>query len=132
MKKYTAYLLLCIYLFSFSEARQFLKLPHLVEHYYTHVEKDHSTTLFSFLKMHYWDNHGQDADYKEDMKLPFKTHDSQCHSNTFNCTIPQDYFEIAFENQILFLTSKAFFGYSEFIPSQSTHSIFRPPVATYS
>ncbi|MBS1549749.1 MAG: hypothetical protein JSS94_07790 [Bacteroidetes bacterium] len=131
MKKFLTYLMLMIYLFSFSEAKQLLKLPNLVEHYYSHVEKDQKTTLFSFLKMHYWDNHGKDADYKEDMKLPFKTHDSQCHAQNLNPVAPPKNFEFSFENFIDFLENKAVFTYHEPFTTSTIHSIFRPPVSEF-
>ena len=72
MKKSLVYVLLFVYLFSFPEMRQLLKVPNLVEHYISHKIKDRNTTLYSFIKMHYLDEQKQDADYKQDMQLPFK------------------------------------------------------------
>lgn len=75
MKKYLVYVLLFVYLFSFPEMRQLLKVPNLVEHYISHKIKDRNTTVYSFIKMHYLDEQKQDADYKQDMQLPFKSHE---------------------------------------------------------
>lgn len=127
MKKILVYFMLLVYLFSFSEAKQLLKLPNLVEHFYSHTQKDQNTTLFSFLKMHYWDNHGKDSDYKEDMKLPFKTHDTQCHAIS-STTTPPKYFEFIFENYSFSIKSNSNFNYLEPVTFQQIHSVFRPPV----
>jgi hypothetical protein len=105
-----------------------LKLPNLIEHYYSHTHKDKNTTIFSFLKMHYLDNHGKDADYKEDMKLPFKTHDNPSHSISSTTTTPPKSFEFSFENQNFSEVVKNYFGYIEPITSHHLLSVFRPPV----
>lgn len=86
MKKYITYFLICTYLFSFSEVRQILKMPNLIEHYISHKIIDNGTSVFSFVKMHYLDEHGVDGDYHQDMKLPFKTHDVSV--NVFSFVFP--------------------------------------------
>ncbi|WP_124642732.1 hypothetical protein [Amniculibacterium aquaticum] len=128
MKKWISYILIVVYLFTFSEVKQLLKIPNLIEHYFTHSQKDSSTTIFSFLKMHYLEDHGKDADYKEDMKLPFKTHDNQCHAISSSTTTPPKSFEFSFENHFYAESTKSNFGYIESITSQKIHSVFRPPV----
>jgi hypothetical protein len=56
-----------------TNACQLLKLPLLVSHYIKHKKESPYITFGSFFKMHYIDPQPMDADYNEDMQLPFKT-----------------------------------------------------------
>lgn len=73
MKRWSAILFLLIYILGSTNAYQFLKLPLLVSHYIKHKKVSPHITLGSFFKMHYIDPQPMDADYNEDMQLPFKT-----------------------------------------------------------
>ncbi|WP_133053903.1 hypothetical protein [Niastella yeongjuensis] len=73
MKEKLAILLLVIYLFGSTDAYQLLKLPLLAGHYVKHKSESPYMTLGSFFKMHYIDPQPFDNDYKQDMRLPFKT-----------------------------------------------------------
>ena len=73
VKKTLAILLTSIYLFGATDASQLLKLPLLISHYINHKKENPNTTLVSFFKMHYVDPQPYDADYSQDMQLPFKT-----------------------------------------------------------
>jgi hypothetical protein len=73
MKRWSAILFLFIYLLGSTNACQFLKLPLLVSHYIKHKTESPYITFGSFFKMHYIDPQPMDADYNEDMQLPFKT-----------------------------------------------------------
>lgn len=54
--------------------QQVFKLPLLVNHYYDHKQIDNAITVFSFLKLHYFEEEdGADADDSTDQKLPFKS-----------------------------------------------------------
>jgi hypothetical protein len=57
-----------------TELYQLLKLPFLVEHFMEHQEQNKDITLLDFLYLHYANGDVKDADYEEDMKLPFKSH----------------------------------------------------------
>jgi len=59
-----------------TELYQLLKLPFLVEHFIEHKELNKDITLMQFLYLHYAYGDVKDADYKEDMKLPFKSHNN--------------------------------------------------------
>ena len=74
MKKWVAIFFLSLYLLSTTEAHQLLKLPLLVQHYFEHKAENNRITLLSFLNMHYAETVVYDADYAQDMQLPFKTH----------------------------------------------------------
>ncbi len=128
MRKFICVFLVSVYLFSNSEAKQFLKIPKLIEHFYNHKERDASTTLISFLKLHYLDDHGKDADYKEDMKLPFKTHDSHCHAITTGITTPPKTLEICIDKSIFLLEKRPHYVYTEPITNLFNMAVFRPPV----
>lgn len=73
MKRGATILLMTVYLFGATNACQLLKLPLLVTHYIKHKQESPYITLDSFIKMHYIDAQPFDADYAQDMQLPFKT-----------------------------------------------------------
>ncbi|MFA6060709.1 MAG: hypothetical protein WC756_21110 [Taibaiella sp.] len=76
MKKFTTILLLTAFLFSTTELHQLLKLPVVFEHFAQHRKENKSISFLEFLDMHYMHGSPRDKDYKEDMKLPFKTADN--------------------------------------------------------
>ena len=118
--------MLFVYLVSYTEVRQVLKLPELLEHFAEHKSKDHRTTIFSFIKIHYIDAPVKDADYKDDMKLPFKTHDCSVASNSI--TTPPVALKILFENKKLFTEKKSVFSYFESCTDFRATAVFRPPI----
>jgi hypothetical protein len=73
MKRVIAIFCLLTYLFGGTDASQVIKFPLLVKHYFKHRQADPSLTVISFLKMHYVGKQPLDADYQQDMQLPFKT-----------------------------------------------------------
>ncbi|MBU4537793.1 MAG: hypothetical protein L6264_09195 [Weeksellaceae bacterium] len=126
MKRPIIHFFLCIYLLSFTEVKQLLKLPNLVEHYISHTITNKNTTLISFVKMHYLDKQAVDSDYKQDMKLPFKTHEA----STFMVnplTIPENFgFDVNIPRT--FKEKTLIFSYSPNYASNPLASIFRPPI----
>jgi hypothetical protein len=123
VKRTLAFILLNIYLFSFSELHQFLKIPILVQHFVEHRALEPGTTFWGFMKEHYQGKFEMDEDYQRDNQLPFRTAD--CISNSFvayeiPATIeiqPQEFeeraeFVIINENEI---------------PHRATTDIFQPP-----
>lgn len=50
-----------------------LKVAELIEHFQQHSKHDSSMTLLEFFDMHYFQETVHDADYADDMKLPFKS-----------------------------------------------------------
>jgi len=88
MRKAIAILLTSIYLFGTTEAYQALKLPLLIEHYIQHKQEDPQLTLLGFLKLHYSGKTVFDADYQQDMRLPFKTQQNTGFFSSVN-DIPQ-------------------------------------------
>ena len=125
MKKYIAYFFIVIYLFSFTEVRQMLKLPVLVEHFISHKLRDPGTNWVDFLTMHYVLDHGMDNDYVQDMKLPFKKIDFS--SITPIPTLTPAKFEISFENTFESIQEKHNFAYSESYYPSIYLKIWQPP-----
>jgi len=72
MRKLVAIAVVSIYILSFTEVHQLLKLPVLWQHYMEHQQNDDSITFLDFLSRHYntYDDH--DGDHDRDMQLPFK------------------------------------------------------------
>ena len=68
--------LLLIFLTQSTQFGELLKAPLLVAHYIQHKKLYPETTVYGFLKMHYIDKTIVDADYAQDMQLPFKTIDN--------------------------------------------------------
>ena len=72
MRKIVAVILLLLYTFGATDACQLLKLPMLVQHYFTHRQETPGITLTAFLALHYQDTTIIDDDFQQDMQLPFK------------------------------------------------------------
>ncbi|MCD2422523.1 hypothetical protein LQ567_07090 [Niabella pedocola] len=73
MKRKLAYLVIGLMLCTHTEFGQFFRVAFLVQHYFQHVERDHSLSLAGFLEMHYWGTDIADNDQQEDEQLPFKS-----------------------------------------------------------
>lgn len=125
MRKFLTYLFLAVYLFSFPELRQVVKLPNLVEHYISHKLQDSDTSLYSFFKMHYLDEQVQDSDYSQDMKLPFKTQDISV--TAFNMVVPPKKIEFNFEHKPLDIEEQHIFSYTEGFYPSVFQKIWQPP-----
>ena len=125
MKKYITYSLLFLYLFTFTEARQVLKFPVLIEHYFSHNDEHSDMSWFEFFKMHYIDN-VIDEDYKDDMKLPFKHHDL-CATFAVNLILPNTMESVLIPKSI-FSEKEDNFSYWEIFSSPYINNIFHPPI----
>lgn len=76
MKRLTVLFLLSAFLFSTTELSHLLKIPLLFTHFYTHKEQDKNLTFSGFLALHYITESASVPHDDQDMKLPFKMHDS--------------------------------------------------------
>jgi hypothetical protein len=126
VKERAAILLMAVYLFGATNACQVLKLPLLVTHYIKHKQESPFITLGSFFKMHYIDAQPFDADYAQDMQLPFKTTPDTFCLNTPSVVhvVPKIDFTAPVHKPVLQLIV------NEDIPlSLSTAAIFQPPRA---
>jgi hypothetical protein len=118
-------LFLSTYLLTATELNELFKLPLLVEHFVQHNEGNKHINFWDFLCEHYSNNTVKDADYDEDMKLPFK---SQSHFEKNN-TINSFCFEFAvYSNNLTSFIVKDFVILSEqFNNNSSINSIWQPP-----
>lgn len=75
VKKAIAIFFMGIYMLSFSEFHQFLRMPVLVQHFVEHRQQDPRISLLAFLEEHYIHQYIQDEDYQRDNQLPFRAAD---------------------------------------------------------
>ncbi len=125
MKKAFAIFLVSLYIFSFTETRELLKLPAFIEHYKEHKAENSHITLLGFITLHYLNGSQKDADYAKDMKLPFKTHDFSCYNLAIQ-DLPKT-FEFYFsEINIFEKKDKNFYYFLNFSEGKS-FSFYPPP-----
>ena len=117
--------MLFTYLTSFCEVMQVVKLPKLVQHSISHKIADQNITLYAFFKMHYLDEQIRDKDYKEDMKLPFKSHDFSGVSITLNIPPEKPVFNI--QHHSIYVDISSNFSYSEKSYPSVFRTIWEPP-----
>ena len=125
LKRLISILLFVVYLLSATEAHQLLKLPIMVQHFIKHKEENRSITFAQFIELHYFSGNPRDADYDEDMKLPFKTADN-CSANFSPVVEPTTTFSpippIAFITQSVQIPAL-----NQLNPSAFVNAIFQPP-----
>ena len=123
VKKLTAIFLLGIYLMSFSECHQFLKIPYLVKHFQKHQQADPSMTFGKFIHIHYLSAAVITDDFKQDEQLPFRSVDCNT-TNTIHYTYGTVSLYINPPQQLL----NKFYRYNETNKIQhSAFDIFQPP-----
>lgn len=82
-------------------------------------------SLYAFFKMHYIDEQIIDSDYKQDMKLPFKTHDFSSSAITLN--IPPEKATINLQRHLVHVDNSNNFSYSEKYYPSVFQQIWEPP-----
>lgn len=86
MKRIAGILLVSVYMFSFAEFHNLLKIPVLFAHYQEHQQQN-EISFWSFIKLHYEGPIVFDEDYQRDRQLPFQ--DADCcpisSTNLFEC-----------------------------------------------
>jgi len=87
-RRFVAKLLLLIFLMQSTQLGELGRIPLLVSHFAQHCKLFPGTTVSGFLKMHYIDETVIDADYAQDMELPFKTPVNYQHSIPIT-TVPE-------------------------------------------
>jgi hypothetical protein len=88
VKKAVAIFFMSIYMLSFSELHQFLRMPVLIQHFIEHRHQDPSISLLSFLNLHYIHQYVKDEDYQRDKQLPFRHTDCCVTYTTICCECP--------------------------------------------
>ncbi|MFT3945375.1 MAG: hypothetical protein QM763_00260 [Agriterribacter sp.] len=123
MKKLTAIFLLGIYLMSFSECHQFLKIPFLIKHFQKHRQTDPSMSFGKFVQIHYLSAAVITDDFQQDEQLPFRSVDCNI-TNIIHHTYAAVSLYIPPSSQLL----KKFYSYNEINKIQhSAFDIFQPP-----
>ena len=56
---------LTIYLFSFTEVKEVLKIPALIEHYQEHKSENKNISIIGFIALHYLSGSQKDSDYEK-------------------------------------------------------------------
>ena len=125
MKKAFSIFLLSIYLITFTEVKEALKIPALIEHYKEHKSEKKETTIIGFIVLHYLSGNIKDADYEKDMKLPFKAHDFSCFTFVIQ-DLPKS-FELTFSEKIFFEKKKQNFYYFLNFSEGKSFSFYPPP-----
>lgn len=126
MKKAFAIFLVSLYIFSFTELREIIKMPEFIEHFKEHKTKNKDLNIFSFIALHYLNGSEKDADYEKDMKLPFKTQDFSLIYSYSTQDITR-VFEINISFAKHFKEIKRNYYYSFHFSSKKEISIFQPP-----
>jgi hypothetical protein len=110
---------------STTELSQFLKIPAFIGHYFEHKEQNQDLTLWEFVYIHYAFGDVQSSDYEQDMKLPFKTHET-CTTTLSVFFLPNAF---VFSSNKVFVdgTKKTFLNKDELIPSIFLSNIWQPP-----
>ncbi len=102
-----------------------MKLPLFVRHYIEHKGKDAQLTLSEFIEMHYANTDVKDADYEEDMKLPFKTH-NVCAGVTSISFIPNSFEDLLIKP--ILSEENSYSNYQgTFLTSSCPSTIWQPP-----
>ena len=66
-----------LYFFISTDLTEVCKIPQLIRHFEQHHDQNPTISFWTFLRMHYAGDDGDDVDNNEDMKLPF--HNSDAH-----------------------------------------------------
>ncbi len=125
MRKSIAIFLLSIYLISFTQFGQILKVPTLVAHFNEHTAENAGMSFWDFMVMHYATKRVFDSDYEKDMKLPFKVIDNLSGS-TFLWAAPEVYV-LSGATESAIVSSKVAVRSSKLIALGFFSGIWQPP-----
>ncbi len=90
MRKVISVILITLYFFGATDAYQLLKVPNFFAHYKIHKTENPDISIIDFIQIHYSGFLVIDADYEEDMQLPFKTTQEE-FSVSANIILPPRY-----------------------------------------
>jgi hypothetical protein len=125
VKKIVASILLFSFLMSNTPLKELVKLPLLVQHFVKHKHENKKIGFIDFLKMHYFNEDPKDADYEEDMKLPFKAFSNDFSSIVFSNHTPT---EFALQHQFFVRNNQPKFGHQTInFTSFHLNAIWQPP-----
>ena len=122
VKRILSIFFLALYLISFTELHQVLRLPLLVDHFNEHQAQVPDMSFIEFLVMHYETDVPHDA---TDMKLPFK----DCGHSIVASPIAVTTQKISLSESFATPRQEFASAYQEFIPASYLNEIFQPPKA---
>lgn len=114
---------LLAYLSFATSAKEFFKLPKLIEHYYNHGQENDNYSLLSFLILHYYQETGTDKDAKEDSELPFKT----VAENPSTIAVHKPSFSTAIVHNLTVTKTEFSIERKTGMPVEYVHAIWHPP-----
>jgi hypothetical protein len=124
LKKIITYIAISFYLLGTTEASELLKLGNFISHYIEHKNAD-NLSILDFINIHYVKATVVDDDFKEDQKLPFKSHNDckliiaqvdKIHNNDYCIVTPY----VETNNQVTQY-------HSPLLGDQFLEEIFQPP-----
>lgn len=125
MKIRMAKFLLFIFMVQSTQFGEVLKVPLLVAHFIQHKHLYPDTTAYGFIKMHYFDKTVVDADYAQDMQLPFKTVDT--HFLSLHLSLPPLFIRLAATANFVPKNNPPIHDFG--VPSAYPSDFFQPPKA---
>jgi hypothetical protein len=124
VKRISGIFLISIYMFSFAEFHNLVKLPVLFEHFREHRQHDAAISFWSFIQIHYFDPLIIDADYQKDRQLPFRDTDCCVLGSTSICEFAPVIMDIDPPAE----QPREYYHFNEVHPPQFTpFDIFQPP-----
>lgn len=112
--------LFLIYLVSFTEFKEVLRLPLLVQHYGEHKDKSVEISFFEFLVMHYKTDEAHDD---RDNRLPFK----DCNHSFIGQIVVLPIQKFSLDEQAEASATTYQFFYLQHEPKLIAADIFQPP-----
>lgn len=107
-----------------TELSQLLKVPVLIEHFVKHKAENPKLSFIGFLSMHYFNGNPHDQDYDQDMRLPFKSHNTCINILSLSSPLQSDLdFKIILYPEEIKLRFPSEIDYA----SQCMQSIWQPP-----
>lgn len=123
MKRIISILLISLYVISFTEMHQVIRLPLLAIHYVEHRAQSKDLTFFEFLEFHYSTEIAHDD---RDMELPFK----DCSHCVAAPSVVLPSFKIELTQHVVARVVEVHAAfYKKFIPSSYLSEIWQPPRA---
>jgi hypothetical protein len=120
MLRFAAIGLFLLYLVSFTEFREVLRLPLLVEHYAEHKNQVAEMSFLEFLVMHYESDVAHDD---QDNRLPFK----DCSSSFIGQVVMLPIQKISLTEGLVINATTYQFFYLQHEPELIAVDIFQPP-----
>jgi hypothetical protein len=119
MQRFAVIGLFLIYLISFTEFKEVLRLPLLIQHYGEHKDRVTEMSFFEFLVMHYKTDEAHDD---RDNRLPFK----DCsHSLSQIVVLPVQRILLSERTEVITTSYQSFYLQHE--PKLIAAEIFQPP-----